>query len=105
MPKNWVKTANGTTITRAFKVTIEADADVDDLIKAIRTEAITLGYPIVVDRVLNCVGNNERASRPVNQLFHPEGNSEENPILFTEIIDPPVTAPSDGKKYIILYYP
>ena len=100
MVKNWVKTANGTTITRAFKVTVEADADVDDLIKAIRTEAMALGFPIVVDHVVNCAGNNEKPDKLVN-LLQPQGSSKDNPILFTEMIDVPTVQGADKKYYFV----
>ena len=104
--KNWVKTANGTTITRAFKVTVEDDADVDDLTNAIRVQAIALGFPIVVDRVLNCHGENEEPDKLVN-LLNPQkkASSKDDPIIFTEIIDASASAPRTGKKYMVLYYP
>ena len=60
MPKVWVQTENGR-ITREFKVTIEEDADVDDLIKAIIVEGKSQHFTLRI----NYVGNKERPGRLV----------------------------------------
>ena len=97
MIKVWVRSENGKT-RNSYRVDITDDAIVDDLIDAIFKQ--TRGVP----RVVNYIGNNEEPDKLVD-LLHPQGSSKDNPILFTEIIDPPVTAPGAGKKYIVLYYP
>ena len=38
-------------------------------------------------RTIAHVGDGGNNSKEVQTLFHPDGNSEENPIIFTEIID------------------
>ena len=96
----WVQSVNGT-YDDAFSLPFQATGIVDALKKAIRAEAADRGLHIVVAKV----GGGGNASVQVQSLFHPDGNSAENPILFTEIIDPPTSAPSAGKQHIVLYYP